>query len=101
MRGAIEDVRDHYTAGRGVRPMSALTPRRKVATSLRRIPVTLLSCSHGMLTAHAWNGSWNVAPDNPSVASAVSTVVRFIGVARAYAARGRTTCKRLVDAETA
>jgi hypothetical protein len=37
--------------------MSALTtPRRKVATSLRRIPVITLSYSHGMLTAVASNG---------------------------------------------
>ena len=45
----------------------------------------------------AWNGSWNVAPDNPSAASAISAMTRAIAAASVLGARGRTSCKRQVS----
>jgi hypothetical protein len=46
----------------------------------------------------AWNGSWNDAPNSPSVAGAVSAMTRAIRAASALNARGRTTCKRMANA---
>jgi hypothetical protein len=45
----------------------------------------------GIACRYAWNGSWNGAPDNPSVAGAVSAMIRVICAASAHAARGRTS----------
>ena len=42
----------------------------------------------------AWNGSWNVAPENPSATSAICAITRVIGAGRALVASGRATCKR-------
>jgi hypothetical protein len=49
----------------------------------------------------AWNGSWNDALDNPSVASAVSAIFCVIRASSAHGARGRTSCKRQVTSSTA
>ena len=48
----------------------------------------------GRYPPSAWNGSWNDAPDNPSVASASSEMTRAIRAASALGARSRTSCKR-------
>jgi hypothetical protein len=40
----------------------------------------------------AWSGSWNDAPNNPSVASAVNAMTCAIRAASALGARGRTSC---------
>ena len=38
-----------------------------------------------------WTGSWTGVPDNPSVVSAISAMIRFIRAASPQGARGRTS----------
>jgi hypothetical protein len=49
----------------------------------------------------ALNGSWNEAPNNPSVAGAVSATACAIGAASAFSAWDPTSCKRQVTSSTA
>jgi hypothetical protein len=63
-----------------------------------RLPRVRLRIGHwitaiGCNPPSAWNGSWNVLPDNPSAAGAVSAIDRAISAAGALGARGRTSCK--------
>ena len=64
---------------------------------------SLLSSLHSVIATgrrylpSAWNGSWNVAPENPSATSAIRAITRVIGAGRALVASGRATCKRQVS----
>ena len=42
-------------------------------------------------------GSWTGVPDNPSVVSAISAMIRAIRAASVHRERGRTSCKRQVS----
>jgi hypothetical protein len=51
-----------------------------------------------LVVSTACQATWTAAPDNPSAASAVSAMFRAIGAGSAFGARGRTSCKRVADA---
>jgi len=52
---------------------------------------------NGRARSPAWTGSWTGAPDNPSVVSAVSAMIRVIYAASAHGARGRAPLNPLVQ----
>jgi hypothetical protein len=52
----------------------------------------------GQIACHLpWTGSWTGAPDNPSVVSAVSAMIRVFCAGRTLGAWGRASCKRQVS----
>ena len=64
-------------------------PAASAGIAVTGVPAATPGYVHGMLPGAAWHGSWHGTSDTPSTTSAVSAIIRVIGAASAFSARGR------------